>query len=677
MFGATLVSAPNIYTALPGIWACQCFAVVVGDLHPENNLLVDTFTVRGEITKDVDARAVLAPTGVVDTMTDITPRGRFGNNGVEEASFWAFFSIRNSSGAEIYAESSQVLLNPGDSTDIDYPPIRFGVMGNYTAVCSTAMPGDQNSTNDVKTVPFRVVDKVTGDIAVTAIVSPPSHVFPDTEFIPVAKWMNTGLEPATITAFFFLHNKYGVRVYAQFTDTMLNGGEEVTLEFPAFNPGNDTGLWYARCSTMAGDTNFANDTMDKPFRVSEVNIPPGWAEVSPVPQTPSGKFVKDGGWLAYDASQGLIYEAKGNKTSDFYGFDPNADGWADKLAIPPGVAGKPVGKGAAGCASGNGKLYSMTGNSTLSFFEYDAAANTWTPRADVPLGAGKKVKGGGSLAWGTKAGIGAVYCLKGGKTEFYRYSPYDSTWTTLKPAPVGSKEKWDKGSWIVSNGGGNVLYAFKAKYHEFYTYDCEMDSWSGPKNAMPPAPKKAKDGGAAAWLDGIIYAFKGGNTTEFWRYNPANDSWTMKEDIPLMGSTGKKKKVKAGGALAAVPGFAVFGQKGNKSAEFWRYVPAMAAAPAGREGVMTGVKTGLAGSLRISPNPLAGGYATVRYSLPKAGLVTLRIYDVTGRTVMSQMMAAGRTGTVGLDLRKLNAGVYLVKVTTEGFSSTQKLVVQH
>jgi hypothetical protein len=87
----------------------------------------------------------------------------------------------------------------------------------------------------------------------------------------------------------------------------------------------------------------------------------------------------------------------------------------------------------------------------------------------------------------------------------------------------------------------------------------------------------------------------------------------------------------------------------------------------------------------IVPNPL-GKHATVRYNLPRcrtgaseanAGLATLKVYDVMGRTVMTQTLAAGRTGTASLDLRKLEAGVYLVKVTTDDFSTTQKLVVEH
>jgi len=89
-----------------------------------------------------------------------------------------------------------------------------------------------------------------------------------------------------------------------------------------------------------------------------------------------------------------------------------------------------------------------------------------------------------------------------------------------------------------------------------------------------------------------------------------------------------------------------------------------------------GISPGRDPSLTIAPNPLMGGLATVRYNLPWAGLVTLKVVDVTGRTVLARTMAAGRTGAADLDLRKLNAGVYLVKVATEGYSATQKLVVE-
>jgi hypothetical protein len=73
---------------------------------------------------------------------------------------------------------------------------------------------------------------------------------------------------------------------------------------------------------------------------------------------------------------------------------------------------------------------------------------------------------------------------------------------------------------------------------------------------------------------------------------------------------------------------------------------------------------------------LGSGHAVLRYSLPCAGLAVLRIYDVAGRVVLTQALAAGRSGALSLDLRQLKAGVYLAKLVTDGFSATQKLVVQ-
>jgi hypothetical protein len=157
------------------------------------------------------------------------------------------------------------------------------------------------------------------------------------------------------------------------------------------------------------------------------------------------------------------------------------------------------------------------------------------------------------------------------------------------------------------------------------------------------------------------------------------DSWHKQDDIPLYGYSGSRKKVKAGAALVGHPGTGIYGFKGNKSLEFWRYTPydVVAGAQPRRDGITAGATEIGSPSFAIAPNPLSGGFATVRYSLPKAGLATLNVFDVTGRTVLAQTLAAGRTGTASLDLRKLEAGVYLVKVTTEGFSTTQKLVVEH
>lgn len=130
--GATLVTAPDLYTATTGIWGCGVGAIVVGDLHPENNFKGDTFTVRGTISESVWARVMMSDTVYMgDT---ITPQARAGYRGGSEASFWLSFSMSDSAGPELYAESSQVILSPGDSMDLDFPTMCFAEPGAYLAV---------------------------------------------------------------------------------------------------------------------------------------------------------------------------------------------------------------------------------------------------------------------------------------------------------------------------------------------------------------------------------------------------------------------------------------------------------------------------------------------------------------------------------------------------------------
>ncbi len=89
---------------------------------------------------------------------------------------------------------------------------------------------------------------------------------------------------------------------------------------------------------------------------------------------------------------------------------------------------------------------------------------------------------------------------------------------------------------------------------------------AGPKN------KDIKDGGALGFFpDTLVFAFKGNNTTEFYAFNTLRGAWQAKESIPAIGRSGSKKRVKAGGRLAGDTIGHVYALKGNNSLEFWRY----------------------------------------------------------------------------------------------------------
>jgi outer membrane protein assembly factor BamB len=252
----------------------------------------------------------------------------------------------------------------------------------------------------------------------------------------------------------------------------------------------------------------------------------------------------------------------------------------------------------------------------------------------------------------------------------------------MQSAPAGLHSKWYDGSFLTFDGD-HVIYAHKARYHELWAYDVLTATWSSTqRNGMPfvgrdASSRKSRGGGSGAWFEGGIYALKGGSTSEFWRYDATADTWTEFNQLPPMGSSGNRK-VSAGGCMVSVDG-TLFALKGNQTNELWRCALGSLNAPQpSREGVMAAQAFDIRHSafdVRLSPNPLASGFVTVRHNLPKARSATLEVFNACGRLVHSSL--AIRTSSFRLDLRSMPAGVYLVKVTTEGFSTTQKLVVEH
>jgi Tol biopolymer transport system component len=63
-----------------------------------------------------------------------------------------------------------------------------------------------------------------------------------------------------------------------------------------------------------------------------------------------------------------------------------------------------------------------------------------------------------------------------------------------------------------------------------------------------------------------LWALKGNNTLEFWKYDVGRDSWIEKEDITWLGH-----KPKDGATLTAGAGGKLYATKGGNTSEFWKY----------------------------------------------------------------------------------------------------------
>jgi len=664
---SALVSFSTWTVLQRGTHVTRCTTSLTNDKNHANDALSGSVTVR---VTNVGVTAIVAPTGTVDSGAVVTPKARVKNYGTSAASFPATFRI-----GSFYSNSQTVTnLAAGDSVQVSFTNWTALQRGTHATRCTTALTGDQVHSNDALSGSVTVRVK---DVGVVSINKPAGSYGQGEIVTPAATTRNYGNVPAGFEVWMLLRDPTGALYYSDSVN-VANLDTANNLVVDAFRPCTLQllGDWTAKCSTaLSGDMRLDNNVMTGGFKI---RLP--WVERKSVPGLPSNRPVKDGAWLAYDADSGLVYAGKGNNSSDFYSYSIAANEWASLRGIPLGLEAKLPRQGACGVGDGSGYIYMAKGNNTLGFWRYDIATDSWLQLADVPVGGSHRmVKAGSSVEYVQIGDSGYVYLLKGPTCEFYRFKVATGTWETLQSAPAGSQSKWYDGSFLVFDGD-QTIYAHKARYHELWAYDVLTATWSSTQlNGMPfvgrdASSRKSRGGGSGAWFAGGIYALKGGSTSEFWRYDATADTWTEFNQLPPIGSSGNHK-VSAGGCMVSVGG-TLFALKGNQTTEFWRYtLGSLNARQPSREGVMATQTTLGDWQLAISPNPLAGGFATVRYNLPKAGPATVEVFNAAGRLVLSSFVI--RNSEFRLDLRSMPAGVYLVKVTAEGFSTTRKLVVEH
>ncbi|MEO0085166.1 MAG: T9SS type A sorting domain-containing protein [candidate division WOR-3 bacterium] len=527
------------------------------------------------------------------------------------------------------------------------------------------------------------------DVAAVEVLSPVRFADTLNPVTPRAIVRNCGNVTEQFRVYFRIRQGNST-VYSASTLISLPRDGQTEVSFPQFRF-QTLGPHVSRCSVyLALDEDRSNDVKDAGVKVyNRPDWPDNWAEVRQVPETPSRKGVRAGGWLVYLPNRERFYVAKGNKTPDFYSFDPITGTWQERDPIPYMPEAKHPGKGGAATSDGYDYIYATKGNNTFGFWRYSVVLDTWDKMTDVPAGStGKKVKGGTGLAWVVKDGEEFVYLLKGDRNEFLRYRVAANDWQQMPPAPVGRKLKWDKGSWLVFDGDQS-LYAFKAKVHELWRYDLTADTWFVQQQTPMPTyseltnrNKKAKNGSCATWMSGAIYVLKGGNTSEFWSYHPSGDSWHELDTMPSFGSTGRRRRVNDGAGIAAYGQGVLFALKGNKTLEFWRYVAGeQVGRPEpnpGRQSIQADATDRLAQiTLRVG-SVIAGDHATIAYALPGSGAGTLRVFDAAGRVVRRLALAGTgqRAGLVSVEISGLAAGVYVLRLESPAGLKSAKLLVQ-
>jgi hypothetical protein len=670
-----------------GTLVTKCSTRLSGDMTPGNDKVTGSVTVN---RYEVGVVAIVSPTDP-SAPGSIIPRATVRNYGNARQLTTVTMQINS---ATPYSQTVSLSggLPAGADTAVDFPAWT-ATNGIYVAHCSVSTANDPVRANDTLSKAFRVGDV---DVAANAILAPVGN-FDSTQVVtPSAKVQNNGDFTATFTAWFKIDDGTDAVVYDQnIAVTGLSTGVETTLVFPLWAKPHMPGSYTAKCSVhLAGDGNPANDLRTGSFTVTVPSSETGWVQKASLPAGPKSKNVKDGGCLTGYEPAGdtaYIYGLKGNGRYEYYRFNVAANTWIAKESIPAiGSSGKkkPVKKGACIAdrviVDGGDDIYATKGNGTTEWWQYDPALSgtstyPWTEKAGVPPGA-KACKEGCGAATVQLGDTSFVYFLKGsGTQEFYRYNATSNTWQTMTNAPTGTSGKPFKDGSCLATDGSTTVWALKGSFNELFAYDVATNAWTDkttlPLTGSSGKKKKVKSGGAMAYHAGIVYAQKGNNTNEFWSYQCDSDRWVQKTDIPA----GSGKNVKGGGAMTYVANDnALYIFKGNNTLDFFKYglsAYGLQLTANSQNEMSSGRQPSAVSRLLISPNPFSNT-TTISYSLPTAANYSLKLYDVTGQLISTLASGNRNAGSYTLTTPTLARGIYVLKLATNNTTNTAKLIVE-
>jgi hypothetical protein len=612
----TLSFAPWTATAR-GRFATQCSTRLSGDESPGNDVQIGSVVVP---MHDVGVRAITAPAGTLPPEA-LSPQVHLHNYGAGREPMAVFLSI---SSLPLYGDSAWLAsgLPVGVDTIVTFHEWA-APLGAFDARCSVVLAGDENPDNNVAVE--------SGEV----IAAPPGPGWVRMADVPAGARNRKVKDGGCLTMLTQSDPSDRSDIYC------LKGNN--TCEFYAY--GIAANAWQTRDSIPAMGRSGRNARIRK--------------------------------GAALCAASGAIYAVKGGGTLGFWVFHPSyrsdpSGPWVQLTDIPAGAKAVKEGSGMTVVQVGDTTfVYLLKGSGTGEFYRYNTVSNAWQALPDAPPGnSGKTFKNGSCL---TGDGENAIYALKASYNEFFVYDIAGNTWLTRPAMPMygrtGKKKK--------AGGGAAMTYASG-------NWGLSQGFRPTKSGAVPEFPRL----GADAASSGSLYALKGGNTQEFWLYRPSWNDWVQYDDVPLGGG----KKVKGGGALASssYPSYSshVYALKGNNTTEFWRFAPG-AANGLQRTADDPQAQAGLnprASSLKLNilPNPFCTA-TTITYALPRPGACRLGLYDVTGKlvSVLAEGYRSAGLSTFNLQpsVSGLASGVYLLKLELDARSlglmvTTAKLVIE-
>jgi hypothetical protein len=339
----------------------------------------------------------------------------------------------------------------------------------------------------------------------------------------------------------------------------------------------------------------------------------------------------------------------------------------------------PVGKGNFSSVTTDDAIY-LIGSRTYVPVQYLADVQRFTPTGGGPTGTWTALHDyplaipGMAVAWD---GGNYIYAAGGTPNDTiwypyaYKYDITNDTWTQIADAPVpllASGGAFLYGKFYVAGGWAT------GTDDQLLEYDPNTDTWAfrtGPPVPVAfPAFSTTQDAGRMFVIGGGGATPHSPVTGAVQNYDPLTDTWTQETSLPVSNVSGSSARFVAPDKVICAGGITYPG---------WLCVTATYRGTGFPNlSVPIGQPLLLPSSFCLSANPNPFNPITViSYTLPQAGPISLRVYDILGRQIAVLVDGFSTPGTyrTTFDGTQLSSGIYFVLLQAGNLSQTCKMVL--
>jgi N-acetylneuraminic acid mutarotase len=246
-----------------------------------------------------------------------------------------------------------------------------------------------------------------------------------------------------------------------------------------------------------------------------------------------------GGVVTANASE--VYVLRGGGTREFYRLRLSATPAWQRMADFP----EAVGAGSSFAASPWTGVYALAGGGSTTLWRFDTVANSWNVAASLPAAAGA----GSALSYSIGGGVEAL--LGGAGQQFtsdWNVQTWQQTFTYPNAPGTGASlaTTYDGCVYALPGGAnGSAFFALGASWLQSCT--------NGNRAAFPVTPTDATSLVGSWDSNAFVYALAGAGSRAVYRYDNADNLWTLAAQTPAPIGSGGGAALYRGGSSFGFP----------------------------------------------------------------------------------------------------------------------------